>query len=219
MQRLRADVAFGDLAPARRLNCAAEFLARGGVFLWRDHCGLARAVTRAAQLPPRPLRPASASPSPCFDRDRDLAMASIRIAAPASPLANGLGRLTITHRRPAWANALILPERLLRCCAGGTPGVAKGREITPAGAAPAMTASARLPNHLQRGWLAKLQPCLGLDSKKMPRPPKRTGLELNRARPLKSPVSPSAPTRNVAFGSAPEMQQNCLDRGGLVAGQ
>src|SRR5262249_42932639 len=41
------------------------------------------------------------------------------------------------------------------------------------------------------------------DSKKMPRPPKRTGLELNRARPLKSPVSLSAPTRNVAFGSAP----------------
>jgi len=114
-----------------------------------------------------------------------------------------IGLLLMSYHRLPPANALILPEHLLRCCAGGTPGVAKGREIAPAGAAPAMTASARLPNHLQRGWLAKLQSCLGLDSKKMPRPPKRTGLELNRARPLKSPVSPSAPTRNVAFGSAP----------------
>ena len=31
----------------------------------------------------------------------------------------------------------------------------------------------------------------------------RTGLELDSVRPLKSPVSPSAPTRNVEFGSAP----------------
>ena len=46
---------------------------------------------------------------------------------------------------------------------------------------------------------------LGLDSKKKPRLPTRTGLELDRVRPLKTPVSPSPPTRNVAFGSAPEM--------------
>jgi hypothetical protein len=42
---------------------------------------------------------------------------------------------------------------------------------------------------------------IGLEEK--PRLPKWTGLELDRARPLKSPVSPSAPTRNVALGSAP----------------
>src|SRR5215813_9071977 len=35
-----------------------------------------------------------------------------------------------------------------------------------------------------------------------PRLPKKTGPELDSVRPLKSPVSPSAPTRNVAFGSA-----------------
>src|SRR5215813_5663590 len=44
--------------------------------------------------------------------------------------------------------------------------------------------------------------------KEKPRLPKRAGLELDRVRPLKSPVSPSAPTRNVAFGSAPDMQRN-----------
>src|SRR5262249_25022410 len=44
--------------------------------------------------------------------------------------------------------------------------------------------------------------------KEKPRLPKRAGLELDRVRPLKSPVSPSAPTRNVAFGSAPDMQGN-----------
>src|SRR5215472_9019510 len=36
-----------------------------------------------------------------------------------------------------------------------------------------------------------------------PRLPKKTGPEADSVRPLKSPVSPSAPTRNVAFGSAP----------------
>jgi len=35
-----------------------------------------------------------------------------------------------------------------------------------------------------------------------PRLPKKTGPEADSVRPLKSPVSPSAPTRNVAFGSA-----------------
>src|SRR5262249_2208162 len=33
----------------------------------------------------------------------------------------------------------------------------------------------------------------------------RTGLELDRGRPLQSPVPPSAPTRNAAFPSAPDM--------------
>jgi len=41
--------------------------------------------------------------------------------------------------------------------------------------------------------------------KEKPRLPTRAGLELDRVKPLKSPVSPWAPTRNVAFGSAPEM--------------
>jgi hypothetical protein len=36
-----------------------------------------------------------------------------------------------------------------------------------------------------------------------PRLPKKTGPELDSVRPLKSPVSPSAPTRPVALGSAP----------------
>jgi hypothetical protein len=36
-----------------------------------------------------------------------------------------------------------------------------------------------------------------------PRLPKKTGPEADSVRPLKSPISPSAPTRNVAFGSAP----------------
>src|SRR5262245_42365258 len=36
-----------------------------------------------------------------------------------------------------------------------------------------------------------------------PRLLKKTGPEADSVRPLKSPVSPSAPTRNVAFGSAP----------------
>src|SRR5262249_15465101 len=39
--------------------------------------------------------------------------------------------------------------------------------------------------------------------KKKPRLPKKTGPELDSMRPLKSPVSPSAPTRPIAFGSAP----------------
>src|SRR5262245_61533484 len=42
-----------------------------------------------------------------------------------------------------------------------------------------------------------------------PRLPKWTGLELDRVRPLKSSVSPSAPTRNVAFGSAPCLTGIC----------
>jgi hypothetical protein len=44
---------------------------------------------------------------------------------------------------------------------------------------------------------------LGLRFKGKPRLPEWTGLELDSMRPLQSPVSPSAPTRNVAFGSAP----------------
>src|SRR5262245_55255884 len=36
-----------------------------------------------------------------------------------------------------------------------------------------------------------------------PRLLKKTGPEVDNVRPLKSPVSPSFPTRNVAFGSAP----------------
>src|SRR6516164_4989994 len=38
--------------------------------------------------------------------------------------------------------------------------------------------------------------------KEKPRLPEWTGLELESVRPLKSPVSPSAATRSVAFGSA-----------------
>src|SRR5262249_31478674 len=47
-------------------------------------------------------------------------------------------------------------------------------------------------------------------SKIKPRLPKWTGLELDRVRPLKSSVSPSAPTRNVAYGSAPLPDRNLL---------
>ena len=43
----------------------------------------------------------------------------------------------------------------------------------------------------------------GLDLKEKPRLLEWTGLELDSVKPLKSPVSPSAPIPNVAFGSTP----------------
>src|SRR6516165_5696697 len=56
----------------------------------------------------------------------------------------------------------------------------------------------------RRGHVRLFYPIrLGLEFKERPRLPKRSGLEWDSVRPLKSPVSPSAPTRNVAFGSAP----------------
>ena len=56
-----------------------------------------------------------------------------------------------------------------------------------------------------------------LDSRKSPGFLKRTGLELDIVRPLQAPVSPSAPTRNVEFGSAPcHRTRSWKQRGGSI---
>ena len=52
----------------------------------------------------------------------------------------------------------------------------------------------QMMDHMMHVWEEQIE---------KPRLPKKTGPELDSVRPLKSPVSPSAPTRPVAFGSAP----------------
>jgi hypothetical protein len=64
----------------------------------------------------------------------------------------------------------------------------------------------------QRGHLRPLLPQFSSTSiQRKAQLPKRAGLELERVRPLQSPVSPSAATRNVAFGSAPCLDNVCWD--------
>ena len=46
-----------------------------------------------------------------------------------------------------------------------------------------------------------------------PRLPKKTGPELDRVRPLKPPVSPSAPTRNVAVNPGAGLGHDRCERG------
>src|SRR5215831_18178984 len=73
-----------------------------------------------------------------------------------------------------------------------------GHDRPPSGSWP--QAPARRRTHAARvGAPSRSALCL----KEKPRLPKKTGPELDSVRPLKSPVSPSAPTQHVAFGSAP----------------